>query len=241
MRINKSKLIMLITTLSMIIVGILVWNIFFNENYNLIDGTDMQNGTFDTQNSTNEMIDDKQFESDMKNRLVKKKINKEPIKVSDPRLAGVQEIFSVIEQPYEPPYFDKKKETYYYMSIDTFTGAARYTNGIVINQDGKVTNYDKVTEGGKKYVYIDSYQIIPLVRTLVQELTELTDEPFSNKENLFKIMIRITDLQKHLERIDLIDLSSVFIEINTYIDRDQASYDKAVKLIKEINSLVNLD
>ncbi|HBI04340.1 MAG TPA: hypothetical protein DDY49_09980, partial [Paenibacillaceae bacterium] len=143
---------MLIITLSMIIVGIFVWNIFFNKNYSIIDGTDMQNGTsFDTQNTTNQKIDDTQFESDMKNRLVKTKIDKEPIKVSDPRLANVQEVFSVIEQPYEAPYYDQKKDTYYYMSIDTFTGAARYTNGIVINRDGKVTNYDKLTEGGKKH------------------------------------------------------------------------------------------
>ncbi|HBI04341.1 MAG TPA: hypothetical protein DDY49_09985 [Paenibacillaceae bacterium] len=68
----------------------------------------------------------------------------------------------------------------------------------------------------------------------------MTEEPFSNKENIFKMMIRITDLQKQLERIDLIDLSSILIEINTYIDRDQASYEKAIKLIREINSLVNL-
>ena len=232
---------MLIITLSMIIVGIFVWNIFFNKNYSIIDGTDMQNGTsFDTQNTTNQKIDDTQFESDMKNRLVKTKIDKEPIKVSDPRLANVQEVFSVIEQPYEAPYYDQKKDTYYYMSIDTFTGAARYTNGIVINRDGKVTNYDKLTEGGKKHVYIDNFQIIPLMRTLVQELADLTEEPFSNKENIFKMMIRITDLQKQLERIDLIDLSSILIEINTYIDRDQASYEKAIKLIREINSLVNL-
>lgn len=226
----------------MIVVGIFVWNIFFNKNYSIIDGTDMQNGaSFETQNNTNQKIDDTQFESDMKNRLVKTKIEKESIKVSDPRLANVQEIFSVVEQPYEAPYYDKKKEIYYYMSIDTFTGAARYTNGIVINRDGKVTNYAKITEDGKKHVYIDNYQIIPLVRTLVQELTDLTEEPFSNKGNIFKMMIRITDLQKYIERIDLIDLSSVFIEINTYIDRDQASYEKAVKLIREINSLVNLD
>lgn len=231
---------MLILTLSMIVVGIFVWNIFFNKNYSIIDRTDMQNGNSfsESQSNSNQMIDDTQFETDMKNRLAKKNINKDPIKVSDSRLANVQKIFSVVEQPYEPPYYDKKKKIYYYMSIDTFTGAARYTNGIVINTGGRVTNYDKLTDGGKKYVYIDSFQIIPLVRTLVQELADLTEEPYS-KDNVYTMMIRITDLQKHLERIDLIDLSSVLIEINTYIDRDQASYEKAVKLIREINSLVN--
>lgn len=238
---NKPKLIMLIITLSMIIVGIFVWNVFFNKNYSLMDGTDMQNETFtESQNTSNKIIDDKQFEADMKNMLVKKKINKEPITVSDPRLAKVQEIFSVIQQPYEAPFHDTEKKTSYYMSVDTFTGAARYTNGIVINRDGRVTNYNKLTEGDKR-IYIDNYQIIPLVRTLVQELTDLTKKPFSDTENVFNMIIRMTDLQKHLERIDLIDLSSVFIEINTYIDRDEASYEKAVKLIKEINSLVNLD
>lgn len=239
---KKPKVLMLIITLGMIIVGIIIWNVFFHKEYGIMDQTNTQNGSFtESQNTSNQRIDDKQFETEMKNRLVKRKITKDPIKVSDPRLANVQEIFSVIEQPYEPPYFDKQKNVHYYMSIDSFTGAARYTNGIVINTDGRVTNYDKLTEGGKKYIKIETFQIIPLVRTLVKELTELTDEPFSNKNNLFNMMIRITELQKYLERIDLIELSSVFIEINTYIDRDEASYQKAVNLIREINKLVNLD
>lgn len=233
MRTKNKKLIMLVTTLAMITAGIFIWNIFFNKT-NLSDDTaDVQNPAFnDALKGGDNQIDDAKFESEMRNRLTKKELKKDPIPVSDPRLANVQKTFSIIEQPYEPPQKDKDGKILR-MSIDSFTGAAKYTNGVIINQDGRVTARPKGAS-------IDDFQVIPLVRTLVQELTDLTNKPYS-KENMYEMMKRITELQKYVERINLIDFSSLLIEINTYIDQDQASYDKAVRFIKEFNKLVNLD
>lgn len=235
MRTNKKKLIILLTSLLVVIViGAIVWNVFIKKT-NISDETaDIQNPTSSTDQNGTTSVNDAQFEREMKNRLVRRELNGKTIQVSDPRLANVQKAFSVIEQPYEAPVTDPKDEKKVYrMSIDSFTGAAKYTNGIVINQNGRVIDRPKG-------VSVENFQIIPLTRTLVQEVTDIAEKPYS-ADNAFEIMKRLTELQKYVERINLIDLSSVLIEINTYIDKDQASYEKAVQLIKEINKLVNSD
>ena len=231
---NKKKLIILLTTLAVIVVGAIVWNTFFKTTDLSDETADVQNPNSAADQNGTTQINDAQFEQEMKNRLVKRELSEKKIQVSDPRLANVQKAFSVIEQPYEAPVTDPKDlNKVYRMSIDSFTGAAKYTNGIIIDQDGRVTVRPKG-------VGVDDFQIVPLVRTLVQEVTDLAGKPYST-DNVFEIMKRLTELQKYVERINLIDFSSVLIEINTYIDHDQASFDKAVQLIKEINKIVNFD
>lgn len=230
-RTNKKKLIILLTTLAVIVGGAIVWNTFFKTTDLSDETADVQNPNSTTDQNGTTQVNNAQFEREMKNRLVKKELTPKSIPVSDPRLANVLKAFSVIEQPYEAPKSENGKELR--MSIDSFTGAAKYTNGIVINQDGRMTVRPKG-------IPVDDFQIVPFVRTLMQEVTDLAGKPYST-DNVFEIMKKLTELQRYVERINLIDFSSLLIEMNTYIDHDQASYDKAVKLIKEINKLVNFD
>ncbi|AMA71396.1 MULTISPECIES: hypothetical protein [Aneurinibacillus] len=174
-----------------------------------------------------------EFEAEMRKSLVYQKVEKPKIPVSDPRLEKIQDTFSIIEQPFEKPAEQPRKGRPDKMSIDPFTGDAKYTNGIVINREGRAT---KIPEGASPF----RGQIAPIVRVMTEEIAEMTKRPYST-ELAFDIMKRTTELQKYMDMLELPEVTGLLIEINTYITNGKGSFDKAAAMIQEINKLVNFD
>jgi hypothetical protein len=174
-----------------------------------------------------------QFEEEMRKSLVSQRVQKPKIPVSDPRLNKIQSVFSLIEQPFEKP-LDKPKQGHPdKMSIDPFTGDAKYTNGIIINREGRAT---KIPENAVPF----SGQIAPIVRVMITDIVEMTRQPYT-KQLAYDVMKQTTKLQKYMDDLDLPEVTGVLIELNTYIAEDKSSFDKAVRLLQEINKLVNFD
>jgi hypothetical protein len=174
-----------------------------------------------------------EFEEEIRKSLVYEKVQKPKIPVSDQRLERIQETFSVIEQPFEKPLDKPRKGRPDKMSIDPFTGDAKYTNGIVINREGRATKIpeDEVPFRG---------QIMPVVRVMTTQLVEMTKQPYT-KQLAFDIMKQITVLEKYMDALDLPEVTGILVEMNTYIADGPESFAKAARLIQEINKLVNHD
>ncbi|MBN6187356.1 hypothetical protein JQN58_10280 [Aneurinibacillus sp. BA2021] len=174
-----------------------------------------------------------QFEEEMRKRLVSQKVEKPKIPVSDQRLDKIQEAFSLIEQPFEKPLEKPKKGQPDKMSIDPLTGDAKYTNGIVINREGRAIKIPEDASPSKG-------QTLPVVRVMVEDIAEMTKKPYTT-QLAYDVMKQVTELQKYMDSLDLIEVTGILVEINTYITEGKDSFDKAAALIQEVDRLVNFD
>jgi hypothetical protein len=174
-----------------------------------------------------------QFEAEMRKSLVYEQIQKPKIPVSDPRLDKIQATFSIIEQPFEKPLDKPRKGRPDKMVIDPFTGDAKYTNGIVINREGRAT---KIPEDASPF----RGQIPAVVRVMAADIAEMTRKPYTT-QLAYDVMKQTTELQKYMDILDLTEVTGVLVELNTYITDGKSSFNKAAALIQEINKLVNFD
>lgn len=180
-----------------------------------------------------ENITPSQFEEEMRKRLVLQRIEKPKIPVSDYRLEKIQETFSLIEQPFEKPLEKPKKGQPDKMTIDPLTGDAKYTNGIVINREGRATKIPEDTSPSKG-------QTLPVVRVMIADIAEMTKKPYTT-QLAYDVMKQVTELQKYMDSLDLIEVTGILVEVNTYITKGKTSFDKAAKIIQEVDTLVNFD
>ncbi|CEH27945.1 hypothetical protein AM501_14770 [Aneurinibacillus migulanus] len=180
-----------------------------------------------------ENITPSQYEEEMRKSLVYEKVQKPKIPVSDIRLDKIQTVFSVIEQPFEKPLEKPRKGRPDKMTIDPFNGDAKYTNGIVINREGRAI---KIPED----VSPSRGQIAPVVRVMTADLATMMQQPYTT-QLAYDAMKKITELQKYMDALDLTEVTGILVEVNTYITDNKTSFTKASKVIQEVNKLVNFD
>ena len=174
-----------------------------------------------------------EFEQEMRKSLYREVVTSEKIPVSDPRMARIQEVFAVVEQPFEKPLEKPRKGRPDKMSIDPLTGDARYTNGLVINREGRVT---KRPESFSPF----RGQLTPLVRTLTTELRAMANQPYS--EQLARDMVqKINELEPYVDSLELTEVTGLLIEVSHSITSGKDGFTRAVKTIDEISKLVNFD
>lgn len=174
-----------------------------------------------------------EFEQEMRKSLHHEVVKYEKLLVSDPRMARIQEVFALVEQPFEKPLDKPRKGRPDKMSIDPLTGDARYTNGLVINREGRVT---KRPESFSPF----RGQIAPLVRTLITELRAMGNQPYS--EQLARDMVqKINELEPYVDSLELTEVTGLLIEVSHSITEGKEGFTSAVKTLDELARLVNFD
>ncbi|BAU26229.1 hypothetical protein DFP93_12840 [Aneurinibacillus soli] len=174
-----------------------------------------------------------EFEQEMRKSLYREVRQHEKIPVSDPRMARVQEVFSVVEQPFEKPLEKPRKGRPDKMSIDPLTGDARYTNGLIINREGRVTKRPESFSPSRG-------QLVPLIRTLTTELRTMANQPYSERLGR-DIVIKINELETYTDSLDLTELTGLLIEISHSITKEKEGFTHSVKALDEIDRLINFD
>ncbi|WCN37821.1 hypothetical protein [Aneurinibacillus uraniidurans] len=174
-----------------------------------------------------------EFEQEMRKNLYHEVVQHEKIPVSDPRMARIQEVFSVVEQPFEKPLDKPRKGRPDKMSIDPLTGDAHYTNGLVINREGRVIKRPESFSPSRG-------QLAPLVRTLTTELQAMANQPYSDQLGR-DMVIKINELESYTDSLDLTELTGLLIEVSHSITQGKEGFTRSVKTLDEIHRLVNFD